>query len=101
VSASLVSAPAWLLEERKRRLQSLAQRDPYRHPPAQRTYWDWQEIRRREEPPHWLSEDGTRRLHRNMMLAGTRLDVLEALCRGESVPIEVLDEAQVRAYGLR
>ena len=98
---TLVSAPAWLLEERKRRLQSLAQRDPYRHPPAQRTYWDWQESRRREEPPHWLSEDGTRAVFKAMMLSGGSLELCEALLRGEGVPVEALDAEQVRRYGLR
>jgi len=88
---------------RDERYRALAREDPERHPPLQRTWQDLEEVRRREAEanPHWMDERACNRFHRNMMLSGGRLDVMEALCRGESVPLEVLDPEQVRRYGLR
>ena len=58
---------------------------------------------RRRARDAYQSEEAraTRRLWRNMMLSGGDLEICEALCRGESVPIELLDQAQVRRFGLR
>ncbi len=90
-----------LFEERKRALQALAQDDPFRHPPNQRTWWDWEEIQRREREKHWLSEQDTRRMHKALCLAPT-LEVFEELLKQRStVPIERLDHEAVKAYGLR
>lgn len=62
-----------------------------------------EELARQEERARWNSEEARagRRMWRNMCLSGGSLEVFEALQLGESVPIELLDPAQVKRFGLR
>ena len=91
----------WMFAQRAERLKALASRDPCRHPPAQRTWWDWEEIVRRERPPDTPeSRRALDRLWRAMMLAPT-ITICEALLRDEKVPIDRLRPEWVQRFGLR
>lgn len=90
----------WLFEQRRIRLVALARENPYRHPWAQRTWWDWEEIRRRENPPSDEDAAWDRHFVKAMLLAGPSLEVCEALLRGEQVPVARLDQNWAREYGL-
>lgn len=91
----------WIFEERKRALSEQAAVDPYRHPPEKRTWWDWEEIARRERESFDEVADARAgaELHKALRLAPT-LEVCEALLRGESVPKSRLDPEWSKAYGL-
>jgi len=90
---------AWMFQQRQDHLTALARQDPYRHPPAKRTWWDWEEIRRRESEQH-DDHDELDRMFRAMMLAPT-IEICEALLRGEKVPLDRLRPEWVRRYGLK
>jgi hypothetical protein len=91
---------AWLFEQRRLRLTALARQDPERHPPEKRTWWDWEEIRRREEGDRPDDSAAVARLYRAMCLAPT-IEICEALLRGEQVPLDRLNQEAVLRYGLR
>ena len=93
----------WLFEQRKQHLRMLARTDPYRHPPNQRTWWDWEEIRRREAEadPGRLTDEQVEVLWQAVMLSGGSLQVCEALLRNEAVPLELLDAKWVGRFGFR
>jgi hypothetical protein len=61
------------------------------------------EDERQQAKRRWSESEGSRasrRLYRDVMLA-PKLSLCEALCQGEAVPIELLDQEQVKRFGLR
>lgn len=109
-----------LFRLRQETLVPLAQRDPYRHPPNERTWWDWREIERRQDPEaHRVWDDPlldamepelakhrmtTRRRESLMLLRAVRLapdlETAEELLRTGKAPKSRLDSEWAKAYGI-
>lgn len=88
-----------MFEMRKRELQKLAQRNPQRHSPSKRTFWDVEEIRAQVyDLP--VDDRAAAKLLKALRLA-TSITVLEALLEGQDVPLEQLDPEWAKAYGYR
>lgn len=101
-------------------LTVLAQRDPYRHEPNERTWWDWNEIERRRDPeahrvwddplldlmePELAKHRMTRRRRESLMLLravrlAPDLETAEELLRTGKAPKSRLDPEWSKAYGI-